>query len=192
MRKIEMKKLNITKEQFEKSRYFTKKYGKLEYVSESGRLFKTNKDKVLMFKESSPDLYDDEEGGGNSKWVWRLYVTGKGGRSGANDRHHENECMRESKMAFDDVDECVEDMFSDFFEECADEGNDSLWGPLFYYPDSSNHLHYGEIDEQKPYNTTKIIYYPIGGSENSYGIGKIVMEHDTADYKKWIWVVEKA
>ena len=47
-----MKKLNITKERFEKSRYFTKKYGKLAYVSESGRLFKTNKGKVLMFKEN--------------------------------------------------------------------------------------------------------------------------------------------
>lgn len=49
-----MKKLNITKEQFEKSRYFKNKYGKLEYVSESGRLFKTNKGKILMFNESGP------------------------------------------------------------------------------------------------------------------------------------------
>jgi hypothetical protein len=48
---ITMKKLNITKERFEKSRYFQKKYGTLEYVSESGKLFKTNKGKVLMFKE---------------------------------------------------------------------------------------------------------------------------------------------
>jgi len=47
-----MKKLNITKEAFEKSNYFKNKYGKLEYVSESGRLFKTNKGKILMFKES--------------------------------------------------------------------------------------------------------------------------------------------
>lgn len=47
-----MKKLNITKEQFNRSRYFKNKYGKLEYVSESGKLFKTNKGKVLMFKES--------------------------------------------------------------------------------------------------------------------------------------------
>jgi len=47
-----MKKLNITKEQFNKSRYFKNKYGELEYVSESGRLFKTNKGKVLMFRES--------------------------------------------------------------------------------------------------------------------------------------------
>jgi hypothetical protein len=48
-----MKKLPITKEAFEKSRYFNDKYGKLEYVSESGKVFKTNKGKVLKFKESS-------------------------------------------------------------------------------------------------------------------------------------------
>ena len=50
-----MKKLNITKERFEKSRYFTKKYGTLEYVSESGKLFKTSKGKVLKFNESMGD-----------------------------------------------------------------------------------------------------------------------------------------
>lgn len=53
--KSKLKKLNITKERFEKSRYFTNKYGKLEYVSESGKLFKTSKGKVLKFNES-----DDE------------------------------------------------------------------------------------------------------------------------------------
>ena len=54
-----MKKLNITKEQFNRSKYFQRKYGKLEYVSESGKAFKTNKGKVLIFKESSDDdLYD--------------------------------------------------------------------------------------------------------------------------------------
>ena len=47
-----MKKLNITKETFEKSKYFKNKYGNLEYVSESGKLFKTEKGKILMFKES--------------------------------------------------------------------------------------------------------------------------------------------
>ena len=47
-----MKKLPITKAAFDKSRYFKNKYGKLEYVSESGRLFKTNKGKILKFKES--------------------------------------------------------------------------------------------------------------------------------------------
>ena len=54
-----MKKLSITKEQFSESRYFQKKYGKLKYVSESGKLFKTNKGKVLKFKESSEG--DDPE-----------------------------------------------------------------------------------------------------------------------------------
>ena len=53
-----MKKLNITKERFEKSRYFQKKYGKLEYVSESGRLFKTSKGKVLKFNESDDEIGD--------------------------------------------------------------------------------------------------------------------------------------
>ena len=50
-----MKKLNMTKEQFNRSKYFQRKYGKLEYVSESGRLFKTNKGKVLMFVKESSD-----------------------------------------------------------------------------------------------------------------------------------------
>ena len=48
-----MKKLNITKEQFEKSRYFKNKYGKLEYVSESGDIYKTSKGKVLKFVKES-------------------------------------------------------------------------------------------------------------------------------------------
>ena len=57
--KSKMKKLNITKEAFEKSNYFTKKYGKLEYVSESGKLFKTDKGQLLKFKESLDDFdYD--------------------------------------------------------------------------------------------------------------------------------------
>ena len=46
-----MKKLNVTKEQFNRSRYFTNKYGKLEYVSESGKQFKTSKGIVLEFTD---------------------------------------------------------------------------------------------------------------------------------------------
>ena len=53
-----MKKLNITKEQFEKSRYFTKKYGELEYVSESGKVFKTSKGNVLMFVKEAFNIDD--------------------------------------------------------------------------------------------------------------------------------------
>ena len=57
-----MKKLNITKERFEKSRYFKNKYGNLEYVSESGKVFKTDKGKVLMFvKESLTDANDIQD-----------------------------------------------------------------------------------------------------------------------------------
>ena len=56
-----MKKLNITKEAFEKSKHFQRKYGKLEYVSESGKLFKTNKGYVIKFVKES-----DESG--SSPW----------------------------------------------------------------------------------------------------------------------------
>ena len=189
-----MKKLNITKEQFNRSRYFKNKYGKLEYVSESGKLFKTNKGKVLMFKESQPESpasdYDDEgDEESNSKWVWKLYVTGRSGFG--SDRFHDNECLRESDKEFDNIDECVENMFSDFFKECASDNNDSLYGPLWFSPDIEDGLKLGQISEE-PYNTTKITYYPIEGAYDGYGIGKIVMEHDVADYTKWVWVVEKA
>ena len=44
-----MKKLNITKEQFNRSRYFKNKYGKLEYVSESGKIYKTSKKSKILF-----------------------------------------------------------------------------------------------------------------------------------------------
>ena len=189
-----MKKLNITKERFEKSRYFKNKYGKLEYVSESGRLFKTNKGKVLMFEESQPESpasdYDDEgDEESNSKWVWKLYLTGRSGFG--SDRYHENECLRKSDKEFDNIDECVENMFSDFFNECESDNNDSLYGPLWFSPDIEDGLKLGQISEE-PYNTTKVTYYPIEGSYDGYGIGKIVMEHDVADYTKWVWVVEKA
>ena len=50
-----MKKLNITKEHFEKSRYFTRKYGTLEYVSESGKVYKTSKGNLIKFNEDRLD-----------------------------------------------------------------------------------------------------------------------------------------
>ena len=57
-----MKKLNITKERFEKSRYFTNKYGKLEYISESGNLYKTSRGKVLKFVKESRKLAKESSG----------------------------------------------------------------------------------------------------------------------------------
>ena len=50
-----MKKLNTTKKHYMESKYFQKKYGKLKFVSESGKLFRTDKGRVIMFKESSGD-----------------------------------------------------------------------------------------------------------------------------------------
>lgn len=55
-----MKKLSITKEQFEKSRYFKNKYGKLEYVSESGKVFKTSKGKESSNANSFWHEYETE------------------------------------------------------------------------------------------------------------------------------------
>lgn len=59
-----MKKLNITKKQYEESKYFNKKYGVLKFVSESGKLFKTDKGVVLsleseMKKEDADDRIMD-------------------------------------------------------------------------------------------------------------------------------------
>lgn len=45
-----MKKLNITKKQYEESKYFNKKYGALKFVSESGKFFKTDKGVVLALE----------------------------------------------------------------------------------------------------------------------------------------------
>ena len=53
-----MKKLNITKERFDKSRYFQKKYGELKYVSESGKLYKTAKGEVIKFLKEDTDAPD--------------------------------------------------------------------------------------------------------------------------------------
>ena len=50
-----MKKLNITKEQFNRSRYFKNKYGELKYVSESGKIYKTSKGKMIRLNESMDD-----------------------------------------------------------------------------------------------------------------------------------------
>ena len=50
-----MKKLNITKKQYDESKYFTKKYGALKFVSESGKLFKTDKGVVLALESADED-----------------------------------------------------------------------------------------------------------------------------------------
>lgn len=67
-----MKKLNITKEAFEKSKYFQKKYGKLEYVSESGKVFKTEKGKILKFRESIKDIAPGIQDWGTTVYIEKL------------------------------------------------------------------------------------------------------------------------
>ena len=47
-----MKKLNITKKQYDESKYFNNKYGSIKFVSESGKLFKTDKGVVLSLEAS--------------------------------------------------------------------------------------------------------------------------------------------
>ena len=83
MRNNTMKKLNITKERFEKSRYFIRKYGTLEYVSESGRLYKTSKGQILKFNESHEhewELYADYLGIPGTKYLSRQGSPGFGPR----------------------------------------------------------------------------------------------------------------
>ena len=57
-----MKKLNITKKQYDESKYFNQKYGALKFVSESGKLYKTDKGVVIAL-ESAKDDDDDEDKG---------------------------------------------------------------------------------------------------------------------------------
>lgn len=54
-----MKKLNITKEKFNSSRYFQTKYGKLKYVSESGHKYKTDKGNVIQFVKNNKDAINE-------------------------------------------------------------------------------------------------------------------------------------
>lgn len=55
-----MNKLNVTKERFEKSRYFKRKYGTLKYISESGRTYKTDKGKIIRFVTEAREYIDDD------------------------------------------------------------------------------------------------------------------------------------
>lgn len=72
-----MKKLNITKKQYDESKYFTNKYGAIKFVSESGKHYKTDKGVVLALeseikKEDGDDsiidrLTDDKEDKGGAE-----------------------------------------------------------------------------------------------------------------------------
>lgn len=72
-----MKKLNITKKQYDESKYFNQKYGSLKFVSESGKLYKTDKGVVLALeseeddepKDLDDDFGDEIGGAGDSEEV---------------------------------------------------------------------------------------------------------------------------
>ena len=56
-----MKKINITKKQYDESKYFNNKYGKLKYVSESGNVYKTDKGVVISLESSNkPDTVKED------------------------------------------------------------------------------------------------------------------------------------
>lgn len=48
-----MKTLNITKKQYDESKYFNQKYGKLKFVSEDGKVYKTDMGNLIQFSEKS-------------------------------------------------------------------------------------------------------------------------------------------
>jgi hypothetical protein len=54
-----MKKLNITKKQYDESKYFNKKYGAIKFVSESGKHYKTDKGVVLALEGTEEPMKED-------------------------------------------------------------------------------------------------------------------------------------
>ena len=77
-----MKKLNITKEQYDESKYFNKKYGALKFVSESGKLYKTDKGVVIALEGNNKELQDEslaDIGNAIKKTAGALYDKTKAG-----------------------------------------------------------------------------------------------------------------
>ena len=110
-----MKKLNITKKQFSESKYFTTKYGKLKYVSESGNVYKTDKGNVLKFKESK-NLVNEGAGAGYTVEIKGLkfgkiidYKYEKGKKS------WEDSCKVKVEVVHGDYEIGAESYYDDFF-----------------------------------------------------------------------------
>ena len=110
-----MKKLNITKEAFEKSKYFKNKYGRLEYVSESGKLFKTSKGKILKFNESVEYDYSLVE-----DWIKRARTAVVDARVGLMDK-------RSKEILLDDAIECL-----DLLESAFNDSKNDFQGTKFH------------------------------------------------------------
>lgn len=72
-----MKKLNITKSQYDSSKYFNTKYGSLKYMSESGDKYKTDKGFVLVLEnDNKKGSSEGGEGTGEEPgWMDKLAKT---------------------------------------------------------------------------------------------------------------------
>ena len=130
-----MKKLNITKKQYDESKYFNKKYGSLKFVSESGKLYKTDKGVVIALegtndavkKESIEDIIDareddsDEETIKKEKVVSALKDVVDVIKGIAKDADIEVPGLADDAEDSDDSDDADDDEFEDDFEK-LDEG----------------------------------------------------------------------
>ena len=159
----QMKKLNMTKEQFNRSKYFQKKYGKLEYVSESGKLFKTDKGKVLKFVnessyESLQEFYEWLES--NTMYDSGIHV-----------RYHDNEDGTESlEMTFDDRFDWGDDVDDGVIPKEQSE-NYQHWLQMFKSKARENGWEFSK-DYDDTYDEYVLILISVGPSEEydeSYG-----------------------
>ena len=130
-----MKKLNITKKQYDESKYFNNKYGKLKYVSESGSVYKTDKGVVISLESSNKpdtvkedideveDIADKEETINKEEVAAALADVVDTIKAIADDNEIEVPGLAEDEEdSDDDSDDSDDDEFEDDFEK-LDEGN---------------------------------------------------------------------
>ena len=129
-----MKKLNITKKQYDESKYFNNKYGKLKYVSESGNVYKTDKGVVISLESSNKsdtvkedideveDIADKEETINKEEVAAALADVVDTIKAIADDNEIEVPGLAEdAEDSDDDSDDADDDEFEDDFEK-LDEG----------------------------------------------------------------------
>ena len=130
-----MKKLNITKKQYDESKYFNSKYGKLKYVSESGNVYKTDKGVVISLESSNKpdtvkedideaeDIADEEETINKEEVAAALADVVDTIKAIADDNEIEVPGLAEdAEDSDDDSDDADDEEFEDDFEK-LDEGN---------------------------------------------------------------------
>ena len=170
-----MRKLNITKEAFEKSNYFKNKYGTLEYVSESGKVFKTSKGKLLKFKESCDDEFN--------RYYERMMKLFRYD-SGIHIRMRNNEDGSETiEVKFDDRFNWSDDVVSGRIP--LDE--DSLLLDWITRFDERGHRYGWEFD----YEIAKDIEHPIDGGANNDYLARLTLTRK-CDKEEDDWLFENS